>query len=216
MMMNAYDSIYLDSAMENLGDAFDYAVNVCNISLSDFCSYFIACGLARQYGEGNPRFVMGFSGSELVQYAVENVGLKMDFPRLDAPFDKSAEYWTGWILAYIQWKTGMPFEEILSYFSVNDLRNLYPTLHEAPEDKAVDVFISIYNSRKEPTKLYKYRKIRHYSQVQLAKKSGVNLRSIQMYEQRRKNLNKAAFESVYALSRALGVTMEDLMEYEVA
>ena len=159
---------------------------------------------------------MGFSGSELVQYAVENVGLKMDFPRLDAPFDKSAEYWTGWILAYIQWKTGMPFEEILSYFSVNDLRNLYPTLHEAPEDKAVDVFISIYNSRKEPTKLYKYRKIRHYSQVQLAKKSGVNLRSIQMYEQRRKNLNKASFETVYALSRALGVTMEDLMEYEVA
>ena len=80
MTMNAYDSIYLDSAMENLGDAFDYAVNVCHISLSDFYSYFTACGLARQYGEGNPRFVMGFSGSELVQYAVENVGLRMDFP----------------------------------------------------------------------------------------------------------------------------------------
>lgn len=29
--MNAYDEKYLDDAMKNLGEAFDYAVNSCKI-----------------------------------------------------------------------------------------------------------------------------------------------------------------------------------------
>lgn len=34
--MRAYDEIYLDEAMKNLGDVFDYAKNYCDISLDDF------------------------------------------------------------------------------------------------------------------------------------------------------------------------------------
>ena len=32
-MMHAYDEQYLDDAMRNLGEATDYAVNACNMSL---------------------------------------------------------------------------------------------------------------------------------------------------------------------------------------
>jgi hypothetical protein len=42
--------------------------------------------------------------------------------------------------------------------------------------------------------------------------SGVGLRSIQMYEQRKKNINRAEAESVLRLSRALGCEMEDILE----
>ena len=42
--------------------------------------------------------------------------------------------------------------------------------------------------------------------------SGVSLRSIQMYEQRNKDINKAQSESLYRLAKALGCTMEDLLE----
>ena len=42
--------------------------------------------------------------------------------------------------------------------------------------------------------------------------SGVSLRSIQMYEQRNKDINKAQAESLYCLAKALGCTMEDLLE----
>ena len=50
------------------------------------------------------------------------------------------------------------------------------------------------------------------SQAELAKKSGVGLRSIQLYEQRKKDINKAGAESLYKISKVLGCAMEDLLE----
>jgi len=46
----------------------------------------------------------------------------------------------------------------------------------------------------------------------LAERSGVSIRSIQMYEQRNKNINKASADTMYRLAKALGCTMEDLIE----
>ena len=46
----------------------------------------------------------------------------------------------------------------------------------------------------------------------MAKKSGVGLRSIQLYEQRQKDINKASAESLYKISKVLGCAMEDLLE----
>ena len=40
----------------------------------------------------------------------------------------------------------------------------------------------------------------------------VSLRSIQMYEQRNKDINKASVDTVYRLAKVLGCAMEDLIE----
>ena len=50
------------------------------------------------------------------------------------------------------------------------------------------------------------------TQAELARKSNVSLRSIQMYEQRNKDINKASVDTVYRLSKTLGCAMEDLIE----
>ena len=50
------------------------------------------------------------------------------------------------------------------------------------------------------------------TQAELAKRSGVSLRSIQMYEQHNKDINKASAETVLSLAKVLGCTMEDLLE----
>ena len=50
------------------------------------------------------------------------------------------------------------------------------------------------------------------SQAELSEMSGVSLRSIQMYEQRNKDINKAGAGTVRSLAKALGCTMEDLLE----
>ena len=50
------------------------------------------------------------------------------------------------------------------------------------------------------------------TQAELSKRSGVSLRSIQMYEQRNKNINKASVETIYSLAKVLGCSMEDLIE----
>ena len=51
------------------------------------------------------------------------------------------------------------------------------------------------------------------SQQELSRLSGVSLRSIQMYEQRRKDINKAQAETLLRLSKVLGCSMEQLMEH---
>lgn len=61
------------------------------------------------------------------------------------------------------------------------------------------------------TKLQDLRKASGLSQSQLADLSGVNLRSLQYYEQGAKDINKASAQTVFALARALGCRMESLL-----
>ena len=62
------------------------------------------------------------------------------------------------------------------------------------------------------TNLKRIRSAYGCTQAELAKKAEVSLRSIQMYEQRNKDINKASVETVYRLAKALGCSMEDLIE----
>ena len=48
---------------------------------------------------------------------------------------------------------------------------------------------------------------------ELAERSGISLRSIQMYEQRQKNTNRASAEAVYRLACALRCSMEGLLQF---
>ena len=60
--------------------------------------------------------------------------------------------------------------------------------------------------------LQKLRKNCGYSQKELSLKSGVNLRTLQQYELRSKDINKAASGTLPALSKVLGCSIEDLLE----
>lgn len=51
------------------------------------------------------------------------------------------------------------------------------------------------------------------TQRELSEKSGVNLRTIQQYERRSRDINKAAGATLRALSIALSCRIEDLLEY---
>ena len=62
------------------------------------------------------------------------------------------------------------------------------------------------------TNLKRIRAAKGYSQKQLAELSGVSLRSVQMYEQRQKDINKAQSDSLFRLAKTLGCTMEELLE----
>lgn len=58
----------------------------------------------------------------------------------------------------------------------------------------------------------KRRKELGWSQHELAKQSGVNVRMIQYYEQGYKDIKKAQVQTVQKLARALGCTIEDLIQ----
>lgn len=209
--MNAYNEKYLDDAMKNLGEAFDYAINSCKKEPDAFARIFIATGVADYYGKGNPKYVVGKSGTELAMDIIIATGENVIFPKAQIEYDCSAEYWAGWILAYYQWKSGRTFRDILNNVSMMDILKLYPTLHEASEDKFVDTIDGIIMRRKSSTKLQRQRKKYGYSQRELAEKTGVNIRTLQQYELGTKDISKASAGAVLALANALGCNIEDIM-----
>ncbi|MBR6775405.1 MAG: helix-turn-helix transcriptional regulator [Bacteroidales bacterium] len=213
-MIHAYDNQYLDDAMKCLGEAMDYAANSCEIKMDSFLELFIGTGYAEQFALGVPKYVSGVSGTELVMNVLSKSGADMDFPEAQIDYDYSPEYWCGWILAYYQWYTGRSFKEIQKYISMQDIEKLYPTLHEASEKKFVDTVNRIIRKKNLPTRLQAQRKISGYSQRELAEKVGVNLRTLQQYEIRAKDINKAAGATLLALAKVLGCRVEDLLEYD--
>lgn len=62
------------------------------------------------------------------------------------------------------------------------------------------------------TNLKRYRENKNLSQRQLSEQTGVNLRTLQDYEQGRKPLGQAAALTVLSIAKALGVTVEDLVK----
>jgi transcriptional regulator with XRE-family HTH domain len=62
------------------------------------------------------------------------------------------------------------------------------------------------------TRLKEQRERKGLTQATLAERSGVNIRIIQAYEQRRKDINKANVMTVLSLSEALGVSVYDVIE----
>ena len=214
-MMYAYNESYLNSAMKNLGEAFDYATNICNLGLDEFLKLFISTGVADDFGKGVPKFICGLSGTELVMYIFMKAGLSKVFPEPQTEYECSPEYWCGWALAYYQWKTCNSFKSIYESISIDEVLKLYPIMHEASEDRFVDTLNAIIKKNDSISRLQKQRRICGYSQRELAEEASVNIRTLQQYELKTKDINKASVQSVLALASALGCQIDDLLEVKL-
>ena len=211
-MTRAYQEIYLSKAQSVIGDAFDYAVNACGIVGTDFVKLFIASSVSKWIENGEPAYLAGKSGIEIVREIVaETKGKELQIEPQEH-FGRSKEYWIGWAIAYYQWYSGRKYSDIFKVLSFEDLQKMYYTLHEADITKFVDIVDSKIKEYFSETNLKRIRTAYGFTQAELAERSGVSLRSIQMYEQRNKNINKASADSMYSLAKALGCTMEDLIE----
>ena len=89
---------------------------------------------------------------------------------------------------------------------------MYDTLHEADITKFFAVADEYIASHRDETNLKRIRTAAGLSQSQLAEKSDVAVRNIQMYEQRRNDINKAQADILARLARTLGCNIEDLFE----
>ena len=211
-MIHAYQEIYLSKAQSVIGDAFDYAVNTCAIPGTDFVKLFIASSVSKRMENGEPAYLAGKSGIEIVREIVaETKGQELQIEPQEH-FGRSKEYWIGWAIAYYQWYSGRKYSDIFKVLSFEDLQKMYYTLHEADITKFVDIVDSKIKEFFSETNLKRIRTAYGFTQAELAERSGISLRSIQMYEQRNKNINKASADTMYSLAKVLGCTMEDLIE----
>lgn len=212
MTIRAYDELYLDSAQRILGDMMDFAVNTCGMEPDEYFVHFLVSSISKQFGEGNPLYVAGCTGCELFKKVILESGLPAVEQEDVMYLDKSPEYWSGWILAYYQWYTARSFQKIHRAITMEDLCDLYPVLHEADVAKAVEVLEVRYRQYYQETNLKRFRKRSGLTQAALARESGVAVRQIQLFEQRRRDINKTQAIQLLALSKVLGCSMFDLME----
>ncbi len=211
-MTRAYREIYLNNAQAVLGEAFDYAINICNISGADFLKLFIVSSVSKKMENGEPAVITGKSGIEIVKEIVFETMNKELQHEPQKRFGRSKEYWIGWAVAFYQWYSGRKYSDIFKAVTYDNLEKMYHTLHEADISKFAEVIDNLVKERFPETNLKRIRTAYGCSQAELARFSGVSLRSIQMYEQRNKDINKAGVDTVFRLAKALGCTVEDLIE----
>lgn len=210
--MYAYPETLLPDARSLLADAVDYAVVDLGVSTDDFLTFFAISDVARRIERGDRSVIHGVSGIELAQRVLADKTGMSDFRVAETRYSRSVAYWVGWILATYQWFSNREFREILLALPGSTIAKMYGVYHEAPEERFFAAAEEIVRESFPETRLKRIRMAYGCTQARLAEMSGVGLRSIQMYEQRKKNINKAEAESVLRLARALGCEMEDLIE----
>lgn len=211
-MIRAYQETYLSRAQSALGDAFDHAINTCHIPGKVFAKLFTSSSVSRRMANGEPLYIAGKSGIEIaIDVICETTG---KLPQEEPVFrsERSKEYWIGWAVCYYQWFSSRSYSEIFEALPFEDLMKMYGTLHEADVSKFADIADERIRDHFNETNLKRIRTYYRCTQAELAKRSGVSLRSIQMYEQRNKDINKASADSLYRIAKVLGCSMEDLIE----
>ncbi len=175
-----------------------------------FLQMFIQSGVAHQIENGNPKYVAGRSGLEIMLDVIEiTSGKRVDIEVIEA-YDRSDVYWVGWILARYQWYSCKSFRDILDVIPYDELLCLYDTLHEADPQKAYEVFDSHFSSAS--TKLQSMRKRCSLTQEQLAQSAQIPLSTIRAYERRAKDISKAQMDSIIRLAAALNCEILDILE----
>lgn len=210
MTTHAYSQLYLSKASRAIGNMLHDAVVVFGMDGTDFLNRFIQSDVAAQFENGNPKYIAGKSGLELFLEVMEKTSGETGHAELIESYEKSPAYWAGWMLTHYQWYSGRTFKSILATVPYEELIGLYGILHEADIRKSYEVMDAHF--AKSESKLKTARKLCGLTQEALAKESGVSLNTIRAYERKSKDLNKAQFDIVVRLAKALKCDVSELME----
>lgn len=209
--MNAYAEHYLERAQRSLATMLDYVVWDLDLDIDEFSGWFVVSGLADRFGAGDPSVISARSGVELAREVIARTGADVKIRPPRPTENRSREFWTGWSLAYYQWKSAHRFRDIFAAVKPSSVRALYSPYHEMSLAQFCDRMEELYAAENSDPRLKTLRQAAGLSQSELARRSGVSLRSIQHYEQGSKDIHRAAGETLLAFARSLGTTVEDLL-----
>lgn len=210
--MNAYDYDLLPRAQRVLGCMFDTCMNFYDIKLNDFYHMFLNSSISLKIEIGSPSVIEGRSGHELAFDLLERNGFTDVSKPEYYPLERSQSYWLGWAMAYYQWYRNISFARITDGIDIEIYWNMYDKYHEMDILQFVDGVDDIRQRSQAESRLKRLRHYARLSQSELSERSGVPLRTIQQYEQRTKDINKANVDYVYRLSKALNCDIGMLLE----
>ena len=213
MEIRAYDEAYISGAQSILGHAVDFAVTTLKLDADVFGNAFAVSSVSKQFAMGNPLYVAGTSGCELAREVLSETHTSYTDAEDSMYLDKSPEYWAGWALAFYQWYSRRSFMDILEAVPLSRIIQMYAVYHEMDITQFSEQMDTLLQKAYPSTRLKTRRTNSGLSQSELAAASGVALRQIQLFEQRKRDINKAASITLLQLSKCLRCSIEDLMEY---
>jgi len=180
------------------------------INGNDFLTRFIQSDIATQFECGNPKYIAGKSGIELLIEVMEKTSMETYTPKHIRSYERSYAYWVGWMLTHYQWYSGRSFKSILDTIPYNELATLYTTLHEADIQKSYEVLDKHFANSE--SKLKTVRKHCGLTQEELSLAANVSLNTIRAYERKSKDINKARIDIVINLAKALKCDVIELLD----
>ena len=129
-MTRAYSELYIENAQKVFGHMLHYVVYDLGMEYNPYCRLFVQSGVADQFGRGNPRFVVGMSGTELADEVLRRVTGHGCDPEPEPYADRTDAWWTGYTLAWYQWWTGCNFRELFEEVPPSSVAGMYQKYHE--------------------------------------------------------------------------------------
>lgn len=135
------------------------------------------------------------------------------FPNLKIDLLKTKHYnqclWAAESFLRIQGETGLTFECIFLYISINKMYEYFPLYHEMDFSHIIKEFKHLFEEKSALGLLIeKY----HYSLTNIAKQTGISYDLLSSLKQRRRDIKKTSVEVVARLSRIFNVRIETIAE----
>ena len=235
------DNVFLvNKACISVGKMLDHAVYSLHQNADTFFALFITSGLAAKLQKADINIISGNSGIELSYEVMKRCGISYERTTPRHTTGLSKEFYAAHALAHIQYDTGISYNELIHIISVSDIIRLYDSYHSravsllpwqmSDSDRAeaieeiksgfTDELRSAFEAAglnslhiKKETHLKEMRLRNGLSQSRLAAASGIPVRTIQQYEQRRKDINKASADSIIRLAYVLNCEPSSLLEH---
>lgn len=202
-MIHAYNDDFLPTIQGKLASMFEIAVLKKHIPIDDFAERFLTSTVCYAFETADPVLVLGKSAIELLSIVLSDTPNTTETDSYASP-----EYWVGYTLAYMQWYFNKPYSELVAAFPCAELLAHYFPYHEMDIRQSIDLFLS----KLHPVcPLKRLRSAKHLSQRDLSLLSGVPVRNIKAYERGEIDISKTQAETLYALSKVLNCSIEDLI-----
>lgn len=208
-MTHAYDEIYVEGAMIRMGDMFEYAGLDLGYDPDAFFKMFILSGYARRFEIGDVSVIAGKSGPEIVYEVLSTVDHVRELPEPTWREDRSDLYWSGWVLAYFQWKQNLTFSDIWNSITIRMLQKMYKTMHEADINRAIDTMSAMMKPTEKST-VQTLRRVRGMTQQELADRANMTVSQLQRIEYGERKVESLSLKTAIALAAALGVSVEEM------
>lgn len=209
-MRKAYNKSNLIMTQQLLGEYFDISVNHLKLSLEDAMMDLIKSEFSILIERGLINIMYEEFESDYLTNLIHHNGDVAKNKKSYVVNSLSKEYWTGWITAYLQWDTGRTFKDIQKAFPIGNVRDSFFPYHEMEDSRFVEDVTSRFF--KNESNLKRIRKRNKMTQKELANKTDISIRTIQMIEQRHNSINNLKSISLFNLSRELNCSMEELLE----